>query len=342
MSSELESQAAFEATLIGFLYRQYTQPRPVPADTRVTDQVAIVTGSNIGIGFEACRQYLRLGISHLIMAVRSQAKGDEAAHKLRKEFPGSNVSVWTVEMESYDSIRAFVDRCAALPRIDMVILNAALMRMAYTTVPATGHELTMQVNYLSTALLAILLLPILKSKKIDGAKRPPVLSIVGSDLAYRTEMETKGPILQQFDKSEGFGELLWYGRSKLLLTFFVAKLAEFVDADDVLINMPNPGTIKGTGFFRDFPTLAGKLVAFLHFLFGRRVDVGATTYLDATVVRGKEGHGSFISDWAIKPYPLIWYGAEGKVLNERLWEETMQELNFVGASKILEDLKTRH
>ncbi|OTB10572.1 hypothetical protein K445DRAFT_341462 [Daldinia sp. EC12] len=339
MSSKLESQAGFEATLIGFVYRQFTTPKPVPAETKLTGQVAIVTGCNMGLGFEACRQFLRHELSHLIMAVRSQAKGDEAADKLRKEFPDSNISVWTVEMESYDSIRAFVERCATLPRIDMVILNAALMKMAHTTVSATGHEITVQVNYLSTALLSILLLPVLKSKKIAGAQKPPVLSIVGSDLAYRADIETKGPILQQFDKPEGFGELLWYGRSKLLLTFFVAKLAEFVDADDVIINMPNPGTIKGTGFFRDFPTLAGKVVAVLHFIFGRRVDVGATTYLDATIARGKESHGSFISDWAIKPYPSIWYAAEGKEFNERLWEETMQELNFVGASKILADMK---
>ncbi|KAI0844101.1 putative short-chain dehydrogenase/reductase family protein [Daldinia vernicosa] len=341
MSSELESHAGFEATFIGFLYRQFTKPKPLPAGTDLTGQVAIITGSNTGLGFEACRQFLKLGLSRLVMAVRSQAKGDEAATQLRNEFPTSNISVWTVEMESYDSIRAFADRCATLSRIDIVILNAALMKMAHTTVPATGHELTMQVNYLSTALLAILLLPILKSKKAIGAQRPPVLSIVGSDLAYRVDMETKGPILQQFDKSEGYGQILWYSRSKLVLTFFVAKLAEFVDADDVLINMSNPGTIKGTAFFREFPTLAGKVVAVIHFLFARQVDVGAAMYLHATIVQDKEGHGSFISDWAIKPYPLIWYGAEGKELGERLWEETMQELNFVGASKIIEDMKAR-
>lgn len=165
MSSELESHAGFEATFIGWLYRQFTKPKPLPAGTDLTDQVAIITGSNTGLGFEACRQFLKLGLSHLIMAVRSQVKGDEAADQLRSEFPTSNISVWTLEMESYDSIRAFADRCATLPRIDIVLLNAALMKMAHTTVPATGHELTMQVNYLSTALLAILLLPILKSKR---------------------------------------------------------------------------------------------------------------------------------------------------------------------------------
>jgi NAD(P)-dependent dehydrogenase (short-subunit alcohol dehydrogenase family) len=299
LSSELESQAAFEATLIGFFYRQFTKPKPLPAGINLTGQVAIVTGSNTGIGFATCRQLLKLGLSRLVMGVRSQAKGDEAANQLRKEFPTATVSVWILDMESYDSIRAFAEQCATLPRIDIAILNAALMKISYTTVPATGHEISLQVNYLSTELLAVLLLPVLKSKK--ATKKPPVLSIVGSDLAYRVDINTRGGIWPQFDKSEGYDQFLWYGRSKLLLTFFFSRLAEFVDPADVVVNMPNPGTTKGTSFFREFPTLAGKMVGVLQFLFARRVDVGAATYLDAALARGGESHGSFLSDWAFKP-----------------------------------------
>lgn len=302
MSSKLEAKAAFEATLAGFFYRQFTKPLPLPTNIKLTDQVAIVTGSNTGLGFESCRQLLKLGLSHLIMGVRSPAKGDEAADLLRREFPDAMISVWIVDMQSYDSIQAFAGQCATLPRIDITILNAALMKISYTSVPDTGHELTVQVNYISTVLLAILLLPILKSKKTSSAQRPPVLSIVGSDLAYRVNIDTKGPVFQQFDESKSYSQFLWYGRSKLLLALFFSKLCDFVDADDVIINMPNPGTTKGTAFFREFSTFAGKMVGVLQFLFARPVDVGATTYIDAAVSRGKESHGSFLSDWAIKPY----------------------------------------
>ncbi|KAI0879966.1 NAD(P)-binding protein [Annulohypoxylon maeteangense] len=340
MSSELESLAGFEATIFGYLYRWFTPPKPLPQGTHLTNQVAIVTGSNVGIGLASCRQLLKLGLSHLIMGVRSQAKGDEAARELRKEFPTLTISVWIVDMESYDSVRAFADQCATLPRIDIAILNAGLMKSSYTSVPTSSNELTVQVNYLSTSLLAILLLPILKSKKVVG-ERPPVLSIVGSDLIYRVDIQTKGHILQQFESPKTYDQWLWYARSKLLLTFFTSKIAELVDADDVLINMPNPGTTRGTAFFREFSTPAAKLVDVLQFFFARTLDVAATTYLDAAIARGKESHGSFVSDWAIKPYPPIWYTAEGKEFGERLWEETMQELNFAGASKIIEDMRPR-
>ncbi|KAI5854490.1 putative short-chain dehydrogenase/reductase family protein [Durotheca rogersii] len=338
MSSELESQAWFESTFIGFLFRQFATPKPLPPGIRLTDQVAVVTGSNVGIGFEASRHLLSLGLSHLIMGVRSQSKGESAAAQLRKEFPAAAVSVWILDMQSYDSVRAFVDECATLPRLDAVILNAALMNISYRTAATTGHELTMQVNYLSTALLTTLLLPVLKAKKIPGAPRPPVICVVGSDLAYRVDVETRGSLLQHFNTPEGFGQFLWYGRSKVLLTFFLTKLAEFVNPDDVLVNMPNPGTTRGTAFFREFSTLVTKIIAIGQFLIARPAATAATTYLDAALVRGKESHGCFVSDWAIKPYPQFWYTAEGKEFGEKLWEETMEELNFAGASKVIQDM----
>jgi hypothetical protein len=34
------------------------------------------------------------------------------------------------------------------------------------------------------------------------------------------------------------------------------------------------------------------------------------------------------------------YTAEGQQLADRLWEETLEEFNFIGASKLINDLKT--
>lgn len=301
MSTNLQSQAAFEATFFGLLRRQFTRPRPLSANIQLTDQVAIVTGSNVGLGLEACRQLLQLGLSRLVMGVRSQVKGDAAAAQLRAAFPSAIISVWTIDLESYNSIRAFVEQCATLPRIDIAILNAGLMSAKYTVVPATKHELTMQVNYLSTALLAILLVPILRAKRVAGATRPPVLTVVSSDAVYGTDIETEGPVLKQFDRPEAFSQLPWYSKSKLLLVLFVSKLAELVSADEVLVNVANPGMTRGTAFFRGIPAILAKLVGGVQFLLARSVAVGASTYIDAAVAEGKESHGAFTSDWAIKP-----------------------------------------
>ncbi|KAF5688764.1 retinol dehydrogenase 12 [Fusarium denticulatum] len=338
MSAQLEDQAAFEATFRGWLSRQFTTPKPLLNTLELTERTAIITGSNTGLGFEASRQLLRLGLSNLIMAVRSQTKGDAAASILQAEFPQSTVSVWILDMESYDSVVAFAARCATLPRIDIVILNAALIKPPFTRA-STGHELTMQVVYLSTALLTILLLPVLKAKRTAVGTRPPVITVVGSDLAYRADIQTMGPVLELLDKDQGYSQFVWYARSKLLLTFFISKLAESVNPNHVLLNMVNPGTTRGTAFLREFSPLFARFAGVLQFIFARPVDIAATTYLDACLIHGIESHGSFLSDWNIKPYPSIWYSSAGKDLGKALWEETMCEFEPFGVVKIIEDLK---
>ncbi|GAP86748.1 putative retinol dehydrogenase 12 [Rosellinia necatrix] len=310
MSSQLRHEAAFEASILGFLYRQWMLHRkPVPSGTDLSSHVAIITGSNGGLGLEAGRQLLQLGLTRLILAVRSQSRGDIAAHGLREEFPNADISVWLLDMTSYPSITAFSEQCKSLPRIDIVILNAGLRGPdAYTTVKDTGHELSFQVNYISTALLTILLLPVLKSKRATGGSKPPLISIVTSDSAYWASIEPRGgPILAQFDRAEKYSPMPWYQKSKLLQYFFVARLAEEVDGGDVTVNLANPGLCAGTAFgdgggTAGFSALTRLLFGVLVWANARTVAAGASTYVDAAVVRGPESHGSYVSDWGIRPY----------------------------------------
>ncbi|OTB14645.1 hypothetical protein K445DRAFT_319060 [Daldinia sp. EC12] len=343
MSQQLESEASFESHFIGFLYRQWLLYRkPIPEGVTLSGQTAIVTGSNSGLGFEAARQLLQLDLAHLVMGVRSQARGDAAAEKLRKEFPESTISVWLVDMESYDSITAFAKKCEILPRIDIAILNAGLRCDHFTTVKATGHEKTFQVNYLSTILLAILLLPVLKSKKLSSnSPSPPRLSIVTSDTSYWADPLKPGPVLPQFDIPEEFKPMRSYPRSKLLQLYFVSKLGEQINADDVIVNASNPGFCKGTQFGDGaVKTFISSLTfwIFQNFI-GRTVESGASAVVDSVVMKGKESHGSYVSDWGIRPYPKVLYTKEGQEIRERVWEETLEEFNFAGASRIIEDLK---
>ncbi|KAI1772155.1 NAD(P)-binding protein [Hypoxylon cercidicola] len=341
MSQLLESRAAFESSFVGFLYRQWLMHRkPYPAGTTLSGQTAIVTGSNSGLGFESARQLLELGLSHLIVSVRSQARGDAAADKLRNEFPNSTISVWLLDMESYDSVTAFAKKCETLARIDLVILNAGLRSDQFQILKTTQHEQSFQVNYLSTSLLAILLLPILKSKKVPSGL-PPRLSIVSSDTAYWASLKTTGPILAQFDQPDLFEPFHAYQCSKLVQQFFITRLAEQVSADDVIINASNPGLCKGTGFAKDSTVPLLGRISFWCFqnLNGRTAQNGANAMVDAVVVKGKESHGSYVSDWTIQPFPTILYTKQGQDVGDRIWEETMEELNFAGASKVVQGMK---
>ena len=329
---------------MGTLHRAFAKRKPLPANIRLEGQTAIVTGSNTGLGLEACRQLLQLGLSNLVMGVRSQARGDEAAKQLRGEFSSGNVTitVWLLDMDSYDSVRQFAEKSSTLPRIDIVILNAGMVKTTFTTAPSSNHELNLTTNYLSTALLAILLLPVLKSKKNPSNPRPPVLSVVGSDTMYEPGNwpKTEGPVLPQWDDAKTFQYLQRYAMAKLLLAVFISRLAEFVDPNDVLINTVNPGATKNTGLTRDASFMVRTAFKVLFSILGRSQENGASVYLNATLVQGPESHGSFISEWTIKPFPKFIYTEQGQALKNRLWDETMEEFNFAGASAIIQGLKT--
>ena len=135
-----------------------------------------------------------------------------------------------------------------LPRIDITILNAGLMSTQYTVVPATKHEMTIQVKYLSTALLTILLLPLLRTEKVAAVARATMLTIVGSE-AYMAKIKTMSPILDQLDDPKAFNQLHGYSTSRLLLVLFVSNLAELVKSDEILVNVVNRSMTKGTAFF---------------------------------------------------------------------------------------------
>ena len=280
----------------------YSHPQFPPKNTDLSSKVAIVTGSNIGLGFECASQMLSYNLSRLIMAVRSSTRGESAAAKLRKQYPKATIDVWLLDMASYDSIRAFVARVdTELSRLDIAILNAGVAASKFKLVPSTGHEETMQINYLSTMLLTILLLPILKSKSPTGT--PGRLTIVTSMLSMTSKFANKKevPLLPSFDNKKFFDSVDVYPTSKLLGQLFAWKLTDEVSADDVVSNLVEPGFIKGTALMRDAPIIVKLFLGLLKITTARTMKVGASTYLDASIVKGKESHGCILMNWGIIP-----------------------------------------
>lgn len=279
------------------------KPQIPPKDTDLSGRLAIVTGSNTGLGLECAKQLLSYKLARLIMAVRSLEKGESAAAQLRKQHPGAVVSVWQLDMASYDSIRAFVARAGAeLSRIDVAILNAGLGFGAFKLVPGTGHEETVQVNYLSTMLLSILLLPVLKAKA-PAAGRPGRLTICTAMLSITAKFPNRDevPLLPSFDEERYYDPLDVYCTSKLLGQLFAWKLTDRVSADDVVINLVEPGFIKGTDLHRDRSVASKVAMGVFSAVTARSVKLGVSTYIDATVVKGKESHGCILANWEIAP-----------------------------------------
>jgi NAD(P)-dependent dehydrogenase (short-subunit alcohol dehydrogenase family) len=277
-----------------------TKPSWPPESTDLTGKVAIVTGANQGLGLETADQLLALQLSQLIFAVRSEGKGIAAAESLRKKYPTATIDVLQLDMSSYDSIRTFVAQVEKFERIDIAILNAGVRKTKPEIVPSTGHEETIQVNYISTVLLCILLLPVLKRSSAQGPGR---ISIIGSGLAFAAKFSNRkaSPLLPSFDDAKNFDAMDTYNTTKLLGMMFLYKLVDCVSADDVVVNLVDPGFVKGTGLSRDLSFVVSAVMTPWKQVAARSLKVGASTYVDAAVVKGKESHGCYIMSWKICP-----------------------------------------
>ena len=165
-----------------FLYSQLFVTLPEPTRD-FSGQTIIVTGSNTGLGLEAARHLSRLNADLVILAVRNTEKGEAAKQTILASTQRSQTSieVWELDMQSYDSIRAFCSRAEKLQRLDAVLENAGIQTKYFKLVG--GFESTVTTNVIGTFLLALGMLPKLR----ESAARyniQPRLSIVASDLHF--------------------------------------------------------------------------------------------------------------------------------------------------------------
>ncbi|KAK8034082.1 NAD(P)-binding protein [Apiospora rasikravindrae] len=351
MSASLEKEAVSMAGFAhGFRRQMFNSVPPIPADITLAGKTVLVTGANVGLGLECARHFLSLRASLLVMAVRALSKGEAAAQGLRAEFPDAAIEVWELDMASFRSVRAFAERCAReLPRggrVHAAVLNAGLGMFAFERVgEGRCRETMLQVNYLATALLAILLLPLMKpSSSAESPREPGRLTLIGSDAALTAALSDPGAdisLLDSLDRAEAFDGFAQYGVTKLLLTMFVAHLASqgFVSADDVIVNVSNPGPTWGTELVSKAGPLHARLFTGVVFrVLGRSPKDAARIYVHSNLVLGRESHGSY-TEWLVRAWPPMMYTEEGRHLGDRLWDETMKELSFAKVEEVLEGLK---
>ncbi|CAM1501322.1 Fc.00g104840.m01.CDS01 [Cosmosporella sp. VM-42] len=333
-------------TQFGLFYKSQFKTKliPPPPSTNLVGQTAIITGSNSGIGAEAARVFLSCHLSHIILAVRSVGKGEKVAAPLRKKYTEAKIEVWQLDMLSYKSIQAFAKRCSTLSRLDMVILNAGVGAADFKTDPATGHEETIQVNYLSTTLLAILLLPTLKA--LSPTNTPGRLMIVTSALGLWAKFPNRNadPLLPSFDDPTGWNmaaAMERYSVSKTLVMMLIKKLGDLIDPNDVVVNGVEPGFTAGSNLQRNAPLLARAGGWVFKAITARSTTQAAWTYIDAVVVKGKESHGGFLMNWEIYPFHAMMYEPEGLGTIEKLWEESLKELESAGVRGVIDSIQRK-
>jgi len=192
-------------------------------ETDVPDEsgrVAIVTGSNTGLGYDTARVLAARG-AKVVMAVRDTTKGEAAAARIRGITPRADVTVHKLDLGSLDSVRtASAELAAAYPRIDLLINNAGVMYPPKQST-ADGFELQFGTNHLGHFALTGLLLKNLLS--VDGSRVVAVASI-----AHKIRAKIDFADLQW--EHRRYDRVAAYGQSKLANLMFAYDLQRRLSA----------------------------------------------------------------------------------------------------------------
>ncbi len=184
-----------------------------------TGRVAIVTGSNSGIGYEAALELARAGAT-VILAVRDPQRGEEAAQRIRQASPHASVEVMTLDLANLDSVRAFADAFGQKHDALHLLVNNAGVMMPPKSHTADGFELQFGTNHIGHFALTGLLLD--RLVHTEGSRVVSVASMAHNwgtidfeDLQWERKRYKKG-------KS--------YGQSKLANLLFTYELQRRFDA----------------------------------------------------------------------------------------------------------------
>ena len=283
------------------------QPKvtPLPPGIDLTGKSAVITGASAGLGLETACQLLTLNLSTLILAVRNESKGKTCIQTLLQEggIKSKNPTIKVLKLDVNDntSITTFSKTLQqTLPTLDILILNAGISRFKYNRSP-TGHEETVQVNYLSNVLLLAELLPYLNTsaEKTGSSTR---ITWLGSRMhetmtsfPKKSPLDTCNSVLEYMDGEDNVSPLYRYADSKLLCAMFMYSLAPRLDASKIVLNMVCPGMVDTA--ISDFLPIYWRLpVNLVKAVRARSVEAGGWLILNAAVVAGDDSHGKFLGD----------------------------------------------
>ena len=235
-------------------------------------RVAIVTGSNTGIGYGAAAVLADKG-AHTVLAVRNLDKGNEAVERIKAASPNATVTLQQLDLTSLDNIRAAADELRAkFGRIDLLINNAGVM---YTDKASTkdGFELQFGTNHLGHFALTGQLLD--HMLPVEGS-RVVTVSSVGHRIRAKIHFD-------DLNLDNNYNRVVAYGQSKLANLLFTYELGRRLAAKGAptIATAAHPGAAD-TELLRNMPGGIRQVSQFFWSTFiAQNADMGAEPTLRA-------------------------------------------------------------
>ncbi|KAL8852605.1 MAG: hypothetical protein Q9221_002485 [Calogaya cf. arnoldii] len=222
--------------------------KPPPPTASFTNKTIIVTGANTGLGKETATHFVRLGAAKVILAVRPHPKDEFTGGVAKTDIEAVTgttdvVEVYELDYSSYASVLAFTSKVETqLERLDVVVLNAGMATQRFEMFE--DNESTITVNVVSTVLLALLLLPIMRASA-ERWDTQPVLTVVNSGshaMCAFPERKCEDALAVLNDRATA-DMAVRYPTSKLLQLFAIREIAARSRNQNpwVTINVVDPG-----------------------------------------------------------------------------------------------------
>lgn len=219
----------------------------LPPPGSFNDKTILITGASSGLGLAAAVHFVNLGASSVIITARSKARGDIAKEEIETQTKTKGkgiVKVMELDMSTFAGTKSFADIVKGeVKTIDYVLLNAGLLNTKFKQL-GEGWEEMIQINVLSTALLAILLLPWIK----EVGKGKAHLGFVTSGLHTSVSVDGDFPkenVLAYFNQKEHWpvkepSNDPMYAISKLLEHYVVNEIVKLGLGSDGKYSGPFP------------------------------------------------------------------------------------------------------
>ena len=268
-------------------------------------KIIVITGASDGIGAAGARQLKNKG-HQLFLVGRSPDKTTAIAKELDAQYAVADFSRLS---EVYSLACDILARC---PAIDVLVNNAGLMAPKFREVTEDGHELTHQVNYLSSFLLDHLLL--------DRLRASHATVIATSSMAHWIGRPTPGVSQREYSNWTA------YGTSKINLMLHTQELQRRHGTDLTAVSF-HPGVVS-----TNFSAGSGSLINLVYGSPARIIlpvtpEKGADTLV--FLAEATPGVDFTPADYVIRRRPARTRACvRDPLLAHTLWQQSEQELSL--------------
>ncbi|KAJ3890061.1 hypothetical protein GG344DRAFT_78194 [Lentinula edodes] len=318
------------------IFKQIKSLPPV-LQADLTGKVVLVTGANTGLGFEAARHFARMNPQKLILACRSEEKGNQAVRKIERDTGYTKAETWLLDLNSFASVQAFADRYEKEGggRLDILVENAAI-----------SSAQTIQVNALAPSLHTFLLLPHMIRTAQEHPETNPRIVVVSSGMHHFSMLPTEvgRKISEQPNFIEALSSLEYfkqipvadhYSDTKLLNMFFARALQSKLSKScpSIVVDSVDPGYCI-SDLRRSLSGPGAWLLLLLDRLFAYSTEEGSRNLVHAALVGNRatigpsedEGQfkGAYLSTQKISDVSSFASSGAGLRLQAKFWDEMVE------------------